>query len=339
MNPMNRSVMVTAAVSLALQTIAFGDATVQRKTKVNFGGAIGKIAGVFGGKAVRDGVVSTTTLAGGVKLDRHDRFGELINLKAETVAQIDFDKQTYSVKTFEQIRKELEEQLERMREAQDSGGAEEKATPSDVQFELTLDVKETGRKEKIADYDCREVVITATIHQKGKPVEAAGGSVVTLSMWLGPELAAIKEIENFDLAYAKALKLQELAGQSAQQMASALAMYPQMQQAITAIQNKRVDMRGTAIRTVMIMEAVPAPGAETADGGESSEEPKSLGGLFGKMASKLGKKKGEANPDYSTAPTAAGRVNVMTSTTEILSAAATASAADLSLPAGFKLKN
>ena len=97
MKPMNRNVMVTAAVCLALQTIAFGDATVQRKTKVNFGGAIGKIAGVFGGKAVRDGVVSTTTLAGGVKLDRHDRFGELINLEAETVAKIDFDKQTYSV--------------------------------------------------------------------------------------------------------------------------------------------------------------------------------------------------------------------------------------------------
>lgn len=336
---MKQRMVVSAIVCLSLQAAAYADATVQRKTKVELAGAMGKVAAVFGGKSMREGVESTTALAGGVKLERHERYGELTDLKAETVTQIDFDKKTYTVKTFAQIRKEIEEQMRRMREAQDSNESKDQQPSSEVQYEITLDVKETGRKQQIASYDCREVVITATMHQKGKAVEESGGSIVTLSMWLGPELAAMKEIEAFELAYAKALKLQEFAGEAAQQMASALAMYPQMQEAVKAIQNKKVDMRGTAIRSAMTMETVAAPGAATAEAADNQEQPKTLGGMFGKMASKLGKKKGESKAEDPAKPATPGRTTVMTTTTEILSVSASANPADLTIPAGFKLKN
>ncbi|MFN7967192.1 MAG: glycosyltransferase [Acidobacteriota bacterium] len=336
---MKQRMVVSAIVCLSLQAAAYADAARATQDQGRASGRDGEGRRRVRRKVDARGVESTTALARGVKLERHERYGELTDLKAETVTQIDFDKKTYTVKTFAQIRKEIEEQMRRMREAQDSNETKDQQPSSEVQYEITLDVKETGRKQQIASYDCREVVITATMHQKGKAVEESGGSIVTLSMWLGPELAAMKEIEAFELAYAKALKLQEFAGEAAQQMASALAMYPQMQEAVKAIQSKKVDMRGTAIRSALTMETVAAPGAATAEDADSQEQPKTLGGMFGKMASKLGKKKGESKAEDPAKPATPGRTTVMTTTTEILSVSASANPADLTIPAGFKLKN
>ena len=88
------------------------------------------------------------------------------------------------------------------------------------EYEVDFDVKETGQKKSIAGYDTHETIVTITVREKGKTLDEAGGIVMTNDIWLGPKIAALKEITDFDLKYWKQLQGPEVAAISAEQMAS-----------------------------------------------------------------------------------------------------------------------
>ena len=99
--------------------------------------------------------------------------------------------------------------------------------------------------------------MTVTTHEKGKTLEQSGGMVWTSNIWLGPVIPYLKEIRDFDQRY-----LQKLQGSlafsaaDAQQMATAMAMYPAMKEMFGKIQTEKVNMDGTEILTITIMESV-----------------------------------------------------------------------------------
>jgi hypothetical protein len=128
----------------------------------------------------------------------------------------------------------------------------------------------------------------------------------------------------------------------ARDLAQAMAMYPQMKAAMERMKKESVKMDGTAVLTTMKIETVMSPEQAKAKA-ESGEKPKlgialpgGLGGMFGK------KKKTEEAPKEGLPPAPAetpkNRTTFMTSTTELLDVQASASAADVEIPAGFKQK-
>jgi len=119
---------------------------------------------------------------------------------------------------------------------------------------------------------------------------------------------------------------------AAEQMAQALAMYPQMKDVIgrSRVEGAKVD--GTPISTTSNIETVQSPEQKQQQAHQDQQQPTSLGGLFAK---KMMKKKSED----SAAGGDPNRSSLMTSTIEVLSVATSVSADAVSIPAGFKLKN
>ena len=321
---------VLAGLSLNLRA----EVKTEEKSQVKFEGVMGKMMGIFGGKAAKEGVVSKVAVKGNRKMTVDDYAGQIIDLEEEKVYTLDMRKKSYEVVTFEEMRRRLEEAQEKAREAvkADESGQQ----PGERELEFDFSLKESGQKKNINGFECREVVMTVTAHEKGKTLEQGGGMVMTSNIWLGPKIQAMKEIEDFDQRYRKALQGPFEIGAGAEQMAAALAMYPAMKEMIGKMQTEQVNMDGTPVLTVTTMEMVKSQEQVAQDEQEQKEEQPditSLGGLGGFLGKKaLGKKKQQEQPQ------SANRVSVMTMNHELLSVSNDVAPADLAVPAGFKEK-
>jgi hypothetical protein len=330
---MNRKMwIVSVALLMLIAPAVRADVKTERRTKLELPGLLGGLVKTFGGKGAREGTVSKIAVKGDRKMSVNEDTAELIDLAQEKIYQIDMKKKTYSVLTFEEVRRQMQEA---MAKAQSASAPAPKQTTQEKPPEYTTDVKirESGEKKTINGYDAREVVTTITVHEKDKKPED-GSMVLTSSMWLAPRIAAMKDLEDFDRRYAQKLLL-PFAADMAQQMAPAMGMYPGLKEAMGKLEVEKVNMDGTAVLTVIRADAVGNPDqtAQTtpAQQNKPSEIPKSLGGLLGGLGRKAA---GKDNKDNKT--DAGKPASVMTINDELLSVATTVSEADVSIPAGFK---
>jgi len=293
---------------------------------------LGKMFSLFGGKAAKEGVVATTAVKGSRKSTMDDATGTIIDLSEEKIYKLDLKKKTYEVTTFEELRRKMREAREKAeKDAQQQQGKEEKQQKPDQpqkEYEIDFNVKETGQKKQLAGYDTREVVITITVREKGKTLEESGGIVMTMDSWLGPQIAALKELTDFDIRYWKQLQGSEVAGLSAEQLAAAMATYPRMQPPMARMQKEAPKLQGTPLASTTTVEGVPSK--EAAAQQTSSEAPKSVGGLGGLIARKMAKK------DDSNA--AGGHAAIFTAEHEVQEIQTSVAADDVAIPAGFKQK-
>ena len=328
-------VLVTPALLVGLSLSLRADVKTEEKSQVKFEGMMGKMMGMFGGKAAKEGLISKVSAKGNRKMTVDDYTGQIIDLDEEKVYTLDMRKKTYEVVTFEEMRRRMQEAQEKAAEAVKTD--ESKPQPGEKEMEIDFSLKESGQKKNINGFDCREVVLTVTAREKGKTLEQAGGMVMTSNIWLGPKIPAIKEIEDFDQRYQKALQgpLGIEAG-SVEQMAAALAMYPTMKDMIGKMQVEQVNMDGTPILTVTTMETVRSPEQVSQEQQEPKEEKAditSLGGLGGLLGRKaLGKK------PQPTEGQPVNRASVMTMNHELLRVSSEVVPSDLTIPAGFKEK-
>jgi hypothetical protein len=320
--------LMSCSIAVALLVLAAGTAQAEVKTRdknqVKFEGMLGRMVGMFGGKAAKEGIVSTNAVKGNRKMTLTDTTGRIVDLSEEKVYDLDLKKKTYSVVTFAELRQQLKEAQEKAQRDAEKASKEEtgkekapegKKAP---EMEVDFDVKETGQKKSIAGYDAREVIMTITVREKGRTIEDSGGLVVTSDVWLGPEIPAMKELGEFELRYWKAIA-PETAGVSAEQMAAVMAMYPMVRQGLDRLNREKVNLKGTPLATVTTVDAVKSP-----DQAAKESESTSGGGLGGMLARKMMKK--EEKP----------RATIFTVTGETLEISTSVTAADLEIPAGFK---
>ncbi len=329
-----KRLLKSCAVALSLALLCAAGAQAEVKTRdrnqVKFEGMLGRMMGMFGGKAVKEGVVSTSAVKGDRKVTMNDSTGRIVDLAEEKVYELDLKKKSYTVVTFAELRQQLKEAQEKAQRdaekaAKEEAGKEKEKEPEKKapEMEVDFDLKETGQKKSIAGYEAREVVATITVREKGRTVEDRGGLIVTSDMWLGPEIPAMKELADFELRYWKAIA-PEAPGLSAEQMAAVMAMYPLVKQGMDRLNREKVNMKGTPLTTVTTFDAVKSP-----DQMAKETESSSGGGLSGMLARKMMKKDKDDKP----------RVTIFTATGETLEIATTVAAADLEIPAGFKQQN
>jgi hypothetical protein len=327
-----KRLLKSCAVALSLVLLCAAGAQAEVKTRdrnqVKFEGMLGRMMGMFGGKAVKEGVVSTSAVKGDRKVTMNDSTGRIVDLAEEKVYELDLKKKSYTVVTFAELRQQLKEAQEKAQRdaekaAKEEAGKEKEPEKKAPEMEVDFDLKETGQKKSIAGYEAREVVATITVREKGRTVEDRGGLIVTSDMWLGPEIPAMKELADFELRYWKAIA-PEAPGLSAEQMAAVMAMYPLVKQGMDRLNREKVNMKGTPLTTVTTFDAVKSP-----DQMAKETESSSGGGLSGMLARKMMKKDKDDKP----------RVTIFTATGETLEIATTVAAADLEIPAGFKQQN
>jgi hypothetical protein len=325
-----KRVLITCALVLPLAafsaTPAQADVKTRDKAQVKFEGMLGRMFNLFGGKAAKEGIVSTTAVKGDRKATMSEDSGRLVDLSQEKVYEIDMKKKTYTVKTFDEIRREMREAQERAaKDAQKEQGKQEKAEQPQKEVEVDFDVKETGQKKTIAGYDAREVIITITVREKGKALDDSGGLVITADNWLGPQVPQMKEVSDFEVRYWKQLQGPEAAAISAQQMAAIMAMYPMVKQGMERLQKEGTKLQGTPLATSTTFEAVKSKEQMTQ---ESQNKESGGGGLGGMLARKMMKKDGDVKQ----------RATIFTINSEVQEISTSVSPADIDIPAGFKQK-
>ena len=96
-------------------------------------------------------------------------------------------------------------------------------------------------------YDARQVITTVTVREKGSTLEDAGGAVMTVDSWLGPEIPALKELAEFQMRYWKAIN-PDAASLSAEQMGAVMVDVPHAQErGRTAAEGRREAARHAAL--------------------------------------------------------------------------------------------
>ena len=326
------------AVFVAAAATVHADVKTQERTRFELGGMLGKIAGMFGGKAAREGVVTTIAIKGSRMSTMGDSTGQIIDLSEEKVYDIDVRRKTYRVMTFAQIRQQMEEARAKAEKAAREEQAKQKEQPQDAKnveqnVEFDLDVSKTGQSRTINGFATNQSIVTVTVREKGKTLDQSGGLQVITDMWLAPQMPAMKELVDFQLRYAKQLYGPMVAGASPQDMATALAIYPMLKPALERMNAEASKLEGTAILTAVKVEGVKSAEQLAAEQKqrEQSNQPGisgGVGGLLGGLAKRAAQKKVEGDP--------AQRAMVMTTTSEILKIVTDVSATDVEIPAGFK---
>jgi len=307
-------------------TPTLADVKTRDKGHVKFEGMLGTMMRMFGGKAASEGIVSTSAVKGNRKATLNETSGRIVDLGEEKVYELDIRKKEYRVTTFEELRRQIRKAQEKAeKEAQKETG-EPGREPSgkdekQKEVEIDFDVKETGQTRSLAGYDTRQVIMTLTVREKGKTLDDGGGLVVTADSWLGPEIPALKELADFEMKYWKAIA-PETANISAQQMATVMAMYPMIKQAMDRLNQEKVNLKGTALATTTTFEGVKSK-AQIEEQSKSSGS----GGLGGMLARRVMKKNDSP------------RATIFTFSSETLEIASAVGAGDVEVPAGFKLKD
>ncbi len=320
------------AVSLAGIGFGLADAQVTAHTRTEFGGAMGQMFNTFGGKAAREGVTTIESVKGDRKLDRTGDNGILVDLAEEKIYTIEFDKQRYSVMTFEEYRQQMREALDRAKQA----SGESAPKQGGPEYEIDVDVKETDAKRTLAGHPCKDTVVTIVARKKGMTLEAGGGTVLTTTMCMGPKLPELAAIDAFNVRYAKAIALDGAIGESAMQMAQMLGQNPSIAKVMKALRDKQSAFDGSPLATVMRIETVADPNA--ASGSEGDQGGASLGGMAGKFGKMFGKKKSDGGETKSqgSAQGSGERRLAMTTEREVRTIASSVPADAVAVPASFK---
>ena len=320
-----KRLIIASALVLPLVALTAGpaqaDVKTREKSQIKFEGPL-RIVGMFAGKAAREGIESTTVVKGNRKATSNESTAHIVDLSEEKIYDVDIKKKSYEVITFDEMRRTLREaQARAEKDRAKDRGKDEQAEPQ-KEIEVDFDVKETGQKKPIAGYDTREVIMTITVREKGRTLEDGGGIVLTADSWLGPAVAAMKELDEFEQRYWKQLQ-PDAPGMSAEQMATVMAMYPMVKQAMERLQQESGKLSGTALAISTSFDVVKSKAQMT-----SQPESSSGGGLGGMLARKMMKKDSDQKP----------RFTIFTMNHEVLEVTTAVSSTDLEVPAGFKEK-
>ena len=335
MNRTRVAIALTAGVMAVSGLVVSADVRVDQKTKFQLAGALGRVVSIFGGKGAREGVTSTVAVKGDRRMTTNDSTGQIVDLAEEKVYDLDLKKKSYKVTTFAEIRRQFEEaqrkaEAEARKEQEKSGEKPAERDPNAKELEVDFDIKNTGERKTINGFDTRQAIVTVTVREKGRTLEESGGVVMTSDLWLAPKNPAMNELADFELKFAQKVYGSMVAGASPQDMAAAVAMYPQMKQAIAKMNAEGGKIDGTPILTTVTMDGVKSAEqmAEEAKAGSSSGggTPTSVGGLLGGLA----RRRAQSNE----APK--NRATFLTTTVEVLKLTSDVTADTVAIPAGFK---
>ena len=189
---------------LCLATNSHADVTKESTNQMDFKGTLGAVLKFFGA-----GKPTTTAeyYKGDVyKSDTIDEKGkvtnsQIIDLDKELFITIDYQKKRYTQMTFDEWRKMMQENIQKM----EAGQEKNKEKSPEVEWKFDMNVSKPGETETIAGKKAEKVIIKMDISAKATPQEqteeqaqnAQGEMTVTSTYWMVNEMEGQKEIENF----------------------------------------------------------------------------------------------------------------------------------------------
>jgi hypothetical protein len=306
---------------------AFGDFSYDETSKITGGMMAGvmKFAGAFS-KQAREPIVSTVAVKGNRMVHGSQHHASVIDLDAETITEINFDKKQYSVMTFAQMKQMMEEMSQKMKSSRD-------AQKADVQFKVSA--KDTGEKKTIAGYDTHEMILTMEMEGTDQQTGNKGGMVMTSDMWIAPKASGYNEISDFQKRMVQKLDWTPNG-------MGMMGARPDMAKGMAELVKQSSKLNGMPVFQIVKMgvhaEGQAQGGQPAAQQQEQQADKPSLGSLLG---GKFGrKKKDESAGEGGAAPQNSGDASgsLMEMTMEMGGfSSAPVDPSKFEIPAGFKL--
>lgn len=180
---MRRNVFVLLLAVMPAQA----DFSYQETSKITGGMLAGmmKVAGVFS-KQAREPIQSTVALKGNRLAHRGSMRASIIDLDSKTITEIDLQKKTYSVMTFDEMKQMLDNMAQKMHQQK-----------PDAQMDLKVSAKSTGNTKQIAGYDAKEMLVKIEMQGTDEKTGQTGAMVVTTDLWIAPTIAGYGEMREF----------------------------------------------------------------------------------------------------------------------------------------------
>ena len=316
-----------AIALLTLPSLAFADFTYDSTSTITGGSLIGimKMAGAFSKDARKalDPIPSTVSVKGNRMIHKTADSTQIIDLDKETITTVDSAKRTYSVTTFAEMQKALDDLAKKMN--QRGGGAD----PNELKFDLKT--RETGQKRTISGVNAHEVIMTMTVQGQDAKSGQKGGLDVTQDMWISPDISGYAEAREFQMKMAR--KLNWMPG------GNAMLNRPDVQRAMAEMVKNGGAMDGMVMQTNIQMggalEGMPPATQRTENAPPPTSINDALGAALGGRLGGFGRKK-QPQPAAEAAGNAS--VNLIEMTMQVTRYSSTASDPSLfEIPAGFKL--
>jgi hypothetical protein len=180
--PMKRTLSLIALAAFACAGLR-ADFSYEQTSQLT--GGVMKSLG-FLSKQLREPTRSTVLLKGDRMAHISATSASVVDLAAETITEINFQKKTYSVMTFA----EMEAMLKSL-----DAKSKEKDQP---EWTTKVSVKETGQTQTINGMNAREAVLTIEFEGTDqKTNQPATMMTMTCDMWLTPNVAGYDEVRSF----------------------------------------------------------------------------------------------------------------------------------------------
>ena len=333
---MIRKIVTAFAIMLLAAFTLSADFSYQQTSTVTGGmmASMMKVAGVFSKRATEP-VRSTVSVKGDKMMHRTQNEGSIIDLGAQTITRIDFQKKTYSVMTFAEMKAAMEQAAQKAQSRKSGQGA-------GAQVDYKVSVDSTGKTRQINGVDAREMLLKMEAQSTDQQSGQTGAMTINCDMWLAPGIAGYQEMRDF---YRRMAEKLDWTPSGNMFMAN-----PGVSQGMAGMTKEMAKLDGVPVLQVTTMGAAGQPPAGSTDAGAQqpaqppppppAERPSLgsvLGGKLGGLGG-LGRKKQDQPPPAASsdkAPSSPGSLLEMT--TELSDfASAPLDPSQFNVPAGFK---
>jgi hypothetical protein len=247
------------AGALLLPPFAMADVSYQETTQVTGGSMLGmaRMAGAFSSQAKQMLAPTTNTVMihGNRMVRSNPHETEIIDLDAQTITNIDHDKRSYSVMTFQQMEQAM---------ADAAAKAKGSHPANDSQMSFDAHISSTGATRQLNGETAHETLLTVTMLANTGDASGKGGMAATSEMWLIKDAPGMAELRRFSERMAKELSMD----MSTSAMSSLLAAQPGGAQALEELKKESGKVSGYPVlqvtRVGMTMNGQPLPAPSVA---------------------------------------------------------------------------
>ena len=167
---------------LSVTGTLYGDFSYQQNTQITGGALAGvmKFAGAFS-KQAREPSVSHTYVKGHRLAHVSQHSSQITDVDNETITNIDFDRKSYTVMTFEQMKQQFEQMskdIQQKKEAQDA------KTDKNVNLNMNVSAKNTGQTRDISGLSAKKLVLTMSVQGTDPQSGQSGNMDIRSDMWM-----------------------------------------------------------------------------------------------------------------------------------------------------------
>ena len=332
--------IATALVAASCAATLRADFTYQQTTQMTGGALLNmmKMGGPFTRQA-REPVVSTHIIKGNRMVTLTKDHASIIDLDKESITQIDFNKKTYSVMTFAEMKQAMDDAVQQAQKQKSN-------EPTKAEADFKVSAKATGESKTIQGLTAKEMIITMSLEATDKESGRSGAMTIVTDNWMA-SVPGYDEVKAFHRKMGE--KMGYLFGSG---MAQLGMMRAETLKGFAEVAKETSKVDGVPVQSVMKMAGAGdgQPGDNSAAQSQQRQQSSSaspgaaaaagLGRLAGGFGGFGRKKKDDQQQQAQPADQpqqASGPASLIETTTELTSfSSGPADASKFEIPAGFK---